>query len=199
CLDAFLVALCQTHEDKEDRQRRWYVSTLDLQLVSLEFCIACRSVPSLHVRVVHGAPPTLWAPRRQEPEELREKPRRTRVPVVRAARLTWRLRAHTSVRKISWPAHLEQLSFGSCFDNSIAGVAWPASLQHISFGYAFNQPIAEVLWPPSLQQMSFGQYFNQPLVEVEWPASLQQLSLGNAFNQPITGVAWPPSLQQLSF
>ncbi|CAM9797682.1 unnamed protein product, partial [Ectocarpus sp. 12 AP-2014] len=48
CLDAFIVALNQTCDGGK---MRWYASTLELQLVSLEFCGACRRVPTLHVRV----------------------------------------------------------------------------------------------------------------------------------------------------
>ncbi|CAM9787639.1 unnamed protein product, partial [Ectocarpus sp. 8 AP-2014] len=48
CLDAFGVALNQTCDGGD---KRWYASTLELQLVSLEFCGACRLVPTLHVCV----------------------------------------------------------------------------------------------------------------------------------------------------
>ncbi|CAN0446380.1 unnamed protein product, partial [Ectocarpus fasciculatus] len=41
----------------------WYVSTLELQLVSLELCQACRSAQLLDVRVDEDTPPTLWASR----------------------------------------------------------------------------------------------------------------------------------------
>eukprot|EP00903_Cladosiphon_okamuranus_P014849 g13750.t1 len=44
CLDAFLAALGQASEGGE---KIWYVSTLQLQLASMEFCRACRSVPTL--------------------------------------------------------------------------------------------------------------------------------------------------------
>ncbi|CAN0164398.1 unnamed protein product [Ectocarpus sp. 6 AP-2014] len=42
CLDAFIVALNQTCDGRENR---WYASTLELQLVSLKFCGACRRFP----------------------------------------------------------------------------------------------------------------------------------------------------------
>ncbi|CAN0511524.1 unnamed protein product, partial [Ectocarpus sp. 8 AP-2014] len=53
CLDAFVVALNQTCDGGD---KRWYASTLELQLVSLEFCGACRRVPTLHVRVDRQTP-----------------------------------------------------------------------------------------------------------------------------------------------
>ncbi|CAN0229897.1 unnamed protein product, partial [Ectocarpus fasciculatus] len=60
CLDAFTVALNQACDG---RQKRWYASTLELQLVSLEFCGACRSVKTLHVRVFPYTCPSLWSAR----------------------------------------------------------------------------------------------------------------------------------------
>ncbi|CAN0496982.1 unnamed protein product, partial [Ectocarpus sp. 8 AP-2014] len=53
CLDTFVVALNQTCDGGD---KRWYASTLELQLVSLEFCGACRRVPTLHVRVNRQTP-----------------------------------------------------------------------------------------------------------------------------------------------
>ena len=59
-LDAFILALSQACGGGE---KRWCASTLELHLVSLEFCKACRSVPMLHVRVEDEAPRSLWSPR----------------------------------------------------------------------------------------------------------------------------------------
>ncbi|CAM9669642.1 unnamed protein product, partial [Hapterophycus canaliculatus] len=53
CLDAFTIAL---HQACGGSLRRWYASTLQLQLASLGFCRACRSVPTLHVRVNRSTP-----------------------------------------------------------------------------------------------------------------------------------------------
>ncbi|CAB1105529.1 unnamed protein product [Ectocarpus sp. CCAP 1310/34] len=224
CVDAFIVALNRTCDGGE---QRWYASTLELQPVSLEFCVACRRVPTSHStstvgRLVSGV---------------------SRAPVVRAYSLTWALSmdvllqscamelqrgskyrrsgGHSSAANLasmlwlqrlkrlvleldtpvitaSWPASLQQLSFGYKFNKPIADVVWPASLQHLSFGLRFNQPIANIVWPASLQHLSFGYTFNQPIAEAVWPASLQVLSFGNRFNQPITTVVWPASLQQVS-
>ncbi|CAM9835048.1 unnamed protein product, partial [Ectocarpus fasciculatus] len=60
CLDAFMLALNQACDGEECR---WYVSTLELQLVSLEFCGACRSAQVFDVRVDEHTPPTLWTSR----------------------------------------------------------------------------------------------------------------------------------------
>ncbi|CAM9389107.1 unnamed protein product, partial [Ectocarpus sp. 6 AP-2014] len=53
CFDAFVVALSQACEGGE---KRWYVSTLELQLTSLGMCRACRNVSTLRVRVEDQTP-----------------------------------------------------------------------------------------------------------------------------------------------
>lgn len=58
CLDAFIVALSQACEGNG---KHWYTSTLQLQLTSLELCSACRSVPTLDVKVNGDSPRGLWA------------------------------------------------------------------------------------------------------------------------------------------
>ncbi|CAN0300989.1 unnamed protein product, partial [Ectocarpus sp. 8 AP-2014] len=75
---------------------------------------------------------------------------------------------------VVWPSSLQELQFGSRFNQSIAGTVWPASLRKISFGDGFNKPIAEVAWPASLQELSFGNWFNQPIAGTVWPASLRK-------------------------
>ncbi|CAN0491918.1 unnamed protein product, partial [Ectocarpus sp. 12 AP-2014] len=59
CLDAFIVALNQVGDEHD---KRWYASTLELQLVSLAFCGACRSVPTIQVRVEQKLPRSIWYP-----------------------------------------------------------------------------------------------------------------------------------------
>lgn len=89
CLDAFIVALGQARAGGE---KRWYASTLELQLVSLEFCKACRGIPILSVRVDDRTPCSLWffpRPRSGLNTGVSKKARTSsRVPVVRALRLT---------------------------------------------------------------------------------------------------------------
>ncbi|CAN0014854.1 unnamed protein product, partial [Ectocarpus sp. 6 AP-2014] len=89
CLDAFVVALNQACDGQE---KRWYVSTLELQLVSLEVCGACRSVQTLHVRVKRQTPPSLWFPSQSHTTTNKRSPEvciSSRVPVVQAFGLTW--------------------------------------------------------------------------------------------------------------
>lgn len=88
CLDAVVVALKQACDGGE---KRWYGSTRELQLASLTFCRACRSVPTMHVRVDGQAPPSVWyshqSPALPNPRSSRVHVS-SRVPVVRAPRLT---------------------------------------------------------------------------------------------------------------
>lgn len=52
CLGAFIVVLGQVCEGGESNL---YTSTVELQMASLELCRACRSIPTLHVRVMFRA------------------------------------------------------------------------------------------------------------------------------------------------
>ncbi len=225
CLEAFIVALSQASEGGE---KRWYASTLQLQLASLEMCSACRNVPTVHVRVDVETPPTFWSRGRSKTlSNTRSSKVRlsSRVPVVRAAGLTWGLPVEvlvnsvamelwtssefvklwgsvsaTSLNSVNWPKRLWHLVLAiSWLAVPVAAVRWPPHLRRLDFGGDFNQPIVGVVWPASLQQISFGRCFNQPIVGVVWPASLQQHLFKDYFNQALLGVVWPASLQQLSF
>ncbi|CAM9976499.1 unnamed protein product, partial [Ectocarpus fasciculatus] len=48
CLDAFTVALSH---GCDEGQRRWYTSTSELQLASLDFCLECRNVTTSRIRM----------------------------------------------------------------------------------------------------------------------------------------------------
>ena len=224
CLDAFNVALRQACEGGG---KRWYGSTLELQLVSLEYCSACRSLPILHMIVDDGTPRSLWSPRKSDSgsDAHSYKIRVTRrVPVVHALRLTWNLSVEVllqhaagelwasleflqlrgsvsaaSLRSVAWPRGLEMLVLDNHFEGAVGEVSWPVSLKRFEFGDEFNQPITGVAWPAPLRELSFGRTFDQPIAQVEWPASLEQLSFGHYFNQPVVGVVWPASLRRLLF
>ncbi|CAM9580887.1 unnamed protein product [Ectocarpus sp. 13 AM-2016] len=90
CLDAFIVALSQACEGGG---KQWYASTLELQLTSLDFCRACRSVPTLDVAVDKHTPRSLWAPHTTQTRPITRSSKvariSSRVPAVRAAGLTW--------------------------------------------------------------------------------------------------------------
>lgn len=93
CLDAFLVALNQAPDTDE-----WYTTTVQLQLASPEFCAACRSVPTLHLRVDKHTPTRLRsdgdASSSTEEGESAGNGVVARVPVIRARKVTWDLRRY---------------------------------------------------------------------------------------------------------
>lgn len=92
CVEILAIALDQLCHGGE---RCWNTSTLELQLVSLEICGACRRVPHLHVRRVdEGITHSLLARREaQAAPDMKgsDAGALSRVPVIRALRLTWEL------------------------------------------------------------------------------------------------------------
>lgn len=222
CLDAFTVALNQAWDGEP-----WYAPTKDLQLASLAFCAACRSVATLHLKVDDDTPGQLLAPPPLDHEEQR-------VPRLLARRVTWMLPTtemlsksiyavadarvwafgvffNDSLDEMVWPRRLSKLVLGDRFSNGrrwagefrksfnmpITGVEWPTCLQSIVFGGRFDQPVVGVKWPPSLKQVTFGVFFNQPIAEAAWPASIEEMRFGMWFNQPVKDVSWPPCLKKL--
>lgn len=214
CLDALVVALAECGDGKA-----WYTSTTQLQLASLDLCVACRAVPTLHLTVDGGMP-----------DRLRAGTATSRVPPFRPRGVTWNLplsalrgqedEVFSEVRvlilghglgrvskglnrwvdgRVSLPPALRELTFGQWYNRPVDKVAWPAHLEKLTFGEGFNQPIDRVSWPPSLRRLTFGLYFDQPIHGASWPGSLQELRFGHYFNQPIDRVDWPASLERLTF
>ncbi|CAM9755300.1 unnamed protein product [Ectocarpus sp. 12 AP-2014] len=219
CLSALIVALNETCDGTS-----WYTSTKELQLTSLEFCTACRNYPTVHLTVNTETPRRMLAAADIPPPH----PSRlgwTRVPRIRARRVTWNIQTEEELRTpIFALTDVDYLEFGRAFEGSLDAVVWlrrlktiefqwespfngpihlvkwPACLQRLVFGGEFNQQIEHVKFPASLQHLSFGSYFNQPIEGVLWPSSLKVLILGCfAFNKPVERVAWPTSLRQLTF
>eukprot|EP00419_Tripos_fusus_P011463 CAMPEP_0172660496 /NCGR_PEP_ID=MMETSP1074-20121228/4095_1 /TAXON_ID=2916 /ORGANISM="Ceratium fusus, Strain PA161109" /LENGTH=205 /DNA_ID=CAMNT_0013476115 /DNA_START=79 /DNA_END=693 /DNA_ORIENTATION=+ len=94
-----------------------------------------------------------------------------------------------NVHKLNWsrdqclphvtlPSGLQQLTFGSFFNQSLDHVTLPSGLQQLTFGMAFNQSLDQVTLPSGLQQLTFGRYFDQSLDHVTLPSGLQQLTFG---------------------
>ncbi|CAN0006917.1 unnamed protein product, partial [Ascophyllum nodosum] len=105
CLDAFSIALHQADSSG------WYSSTFQLQLASLQFCVVCRTVSTLHLIVENDKYTSLFddAP---ASDIKPKKPRRTRVPTLRPFKLTWKLPVSV-LRRFSSEAlaKLQQLTF----------------------------------------------------------------------------------------
>ncbi|CAM9291836.1 unnamed protein product [Ectocarpus sp. 8 AP-2014] len=218
CLDALVVALNETCDGKS-----WYTSTKELQLASLEFCIACRNHQTVRMNVDERIPRRLLAAADAPPPHPKRLCR-TRVPRLRARRVTWNMRTAAELRNPMFALNdADCLEFGNAFDDSLEGVVWPTrletlefyrhspfdnpvdlvelplSLQRLRFGRSFNRPIEQVSWPASLRSLEFGQTFNKPIEEVDWPPSLRHLKFGLKFYQPIQRATFPASLQQLIF
>lgn len=111
CLDVFTVALHQATEGE-----RWYTSTAQLQLASLEFCKACRSVPTLYMKVDEDAPERLWdhsaAHQHRVSRAWRRLRRVTGVPTFRPRGVTCKLDKEHLCRTKSAFANVECLVLG---------------------------------------------------------------------------------------
>ena len=110
CVDAFSIALNQAGRSG------WISSTLQLQLASLQFCVLCRSVSTLHLIVKEGMHTLLLEDAPASGVKVKE-PLRTRVPIIRPLILTWK-----------HPV--------SCF-TQFSSEAF-ANVQQLTFGYRFN-------------------------------------------------------------
>lgn len=205
----------------------WFMSIMQLQLASLQLCVVCRSVPALHLIVDENTPRYLWAGNTYGPEPYHLGGSAlcwTRVPAVRACKVTWKLPVWILEQPRSGLAAVTHLTFWhgleDCHNERLDAVVWPPRLETVELGFRFNQPIDWVRWPACLRDITFGGDFNQPITAslpaslrcvhfngnfdqsldwVRWPAFLDELTLGHAFNHPIAEVEWPASLRQLSF
>ncbi|CAM9176705.1 unnamed protein product [Ectocarpus sp. 8 AP-2014] len=181
--------------------KSWYTTTKELQLASLELCIACRNYQTVHLNVDAHIPRRLLAAADAPPPH----PKRlcgTRVPRLRARRVTWNMQTAAELRNpIFAMTDVDWLEFSGIFEGSLEAVEWPQRLKTIKFCETspFNQPIDLVKWPASLQDLDFGKRFNQPIEGVCWPSSLRVLYLGSRFNQPIAGAILPATLLLLAF
>lgn len=82
-----------TESGGRGRKTGWFESTLSLQRASLEFCRACRSVPSLLVQVDAGTPAQLFSSLSGAGAVLHGWSRRSsRVPTLQAHGVRWDLR-----------------------------------------------------------------------------------------------------------
>lgn len=202
----------------------WFPSTKELQLASLEFCAACRSVTTMTLTVDENTPRRLLtAPDAPPPNQKRL--RSTRVPRLRALQVLWNMSTSAELRRpiyalanvtmisfgvrftdslddVLWPHRLSSLSLSNksrCTPFFTVGISWPTTLQKVTLDGRFDELIGGVVWPTSMTELRFGTSFNQPIEEVKWPVSLQRLRFGFAFDQPIHDVNWPASLEEVTF
>ncbi|CAN0445300.1 unnamed protein product, partial [Ectocarpus fasciculatus] len=126
---------------------------LELQLVSLELCGACRSAQLLDVRVDERTPPTLWTSR--TPHATSAKRSKTicvsnRVPAVQA--FGW-----------EWDLSIERLPNRAAFDVQ-QGPERPQQSGHFC-----EAGVRSVVWPRSLKRLAISR--DMPIHAVSWPAS----------------------------
>eukprot|EP00752_Nemacystus_decipiens_P009057 g8086.t2 len=211
CMDAFRIVL----NDHNNDGKQWFVSTVNLSMISLEFCVACRSSRNYHLCVPWGTPQWMWAPAlSQRASRVLERSFRSsrsssgfnadaiprQIPALPVRGMTWGLSTTTTffLEDNKLFRGLESLVFGDHFNDDISEVVWPKGLKRLAFGRGFNQGIGRVVYPASLRELSFGTWFNRSLDGVRWPASLRKLSFGDLFNKPIEAIPFPGALQQLS-
>eukprot|EP00904_Undaria_pinnatifida_P005522 jgi/Undpi1/209/HiC_scaffold_1.g00206.m1 len=103
------------------------------------------------------------------------------------------------VEGVKWPSRLKRLLFGANFKQNIEVADWPDSLEELTFGVYFNQPVERVKWPTSLKRLEFGTGFNQPVEKCSFPDGLEDITFGTHFNQTIAAVKWPPGLLRVTF
>ncbi|CAM9488248.1 unnamed protein product, partial [Sphacelaria rigidula] len=195
CLDAITILLNEACSVQHP-----YLSTKNLELASLQFCLACRSVSTLHVNVGRNTPKRLWATSVEEASTAV-----SRVPLLRARGVTCMecAPAHFMCSENDILSRVEHVEFSPDFNRSLENVVWPRGVENITFPSVgeelpkFNQPIDRVVWPASLRELVIQGDFDQPIEQVVWPSSLQYMNLDSDFNHPIDGVVWPPSLQRL--
>ncbi|CAM9664753.1 unnamed protein product [Scytosiphon promiscuus] len=196
CLDAFSVALGQTCDGKS-----WYTSTKELQLASLPFCAACRSVTTLALVVNDKTPRTLMAVA-DAPLPSWRRLCASRVPRLRARRVWWNLQTATDLKKsIDAVADATEIFFARDFVDSLTGIVWPQRLSTVKFDVdsEFNLPIGDTAWPASLRQLTFGECFDQAIRGRGLPESLEELTFGSNFDQSVEETQWPPNLLRLTF
>ena len=162
CVDALIVALNEGRSGQ-----RWFDSTKNLQLASLQLCVICRDVALWGIQINADTSRRLWAATKAVDDPSgRQQAAVTRVPALRAKVITWEL-----------PTSPQNL-----FDNYelVKGLKW------FIFGGEFNNDgVQALVFPKRLERLVFGHYFDQPVEGISWPGSLQQLTFGWGFNQTI--------------
>ncbi|CAM9582244.1 unnamed protein product [Ectocarpus fasciculatus] len=170
--------------------KRWYTSTLELQLVSLAFCVACRDVPTLHVRVDRQTPATLWSPRKSHTtsnKRSREVCTSSRVPAVQAFGLTWALPLEVLQQRAAMEprsgSECQQRLTGPPSASRLRWEIWSQNLKRLEFDS--DMPLNTVSWPASIQQLSFRVCFNHQLWESRGRSAYRRYRSGMSSTSPL--------------
>ncbi|CAM9216682.1 unnamed protein product [Ectocarpus fasciculatus] len=156
CLDALVVALT----DAGDGQG-WYTPTTQLQLASLDFCAACRAVPTVHLTVDGDVPGRLNAGVDNGA---------SRVPAFRPRGVTWNLPMSALRGGDDVFADVRELVLG----HGLGGVS-----------KRINRWVDGFQLPPALQDLTFGQWYDRSprLSNADRPPRVARLS-NAAHNRP---------------
>lgn len=143
------------------------------------------------------------------PEYYNSSGTHSRIPCLRARRVTWELSTVQSDGELT--ADLERLMvFGEDMNDDVEEALFPPLLQELSFSRDFkratvpltsNEDLDRGKAPPSssLQELVFGSYFNEVFDEsFELPRSLTRLNMGSRFNRPLNQIKWPPAMRHLA-
>ena len=149
---------------------------MQLQLVSPEFCRACRSIPTLHVSVEEETPQSLWVLKeRQTQPRTRSSPKRSRlssgVPAIRALRLTWVLPMEVLLQSTSrdlWEWWIFLLgSVGSAkFDSPCMGDVVPSGWNICPLDMISTSPSLELCGRPLCSSYRSGGASTSPSPEL---------------------------------
>ncbi|CAM9772205.1 unnamed protein product [Ectocarpus fasciculatus] len=170
--------------------KRWYTSTLELQLVSLAFCVACRDVRSCTCVLTAKRPPSLWSPRKSHTtsnKRSREVCTSSRVPAVQAFGLTWALPLEVLQQRAAMEprsgSECQQRLTGPPSASRLRWEIWSQNLKRLEFGS--DMPLNTVSWPASLQQLSSGVCFNHQLWESRGRSAYRRYRSGMSSTSPL--------------
>lgn len=159
----------------------------------LELCAASQKLEMSHIAVNDATPRYLWLRRKQETP--REKPRYSRIPVVRASSIMWLSSANgisegrvVDNLRISLASRLNRLRSSRDRSKDVSAAWWPESLRKMEFGPRVNNPVDSIIWPALSEHLVFDRYFDQPYHGVGWSPSLKHLTFRDGFKQAIQGI-----------
>eukprot|EP00752_Nemacystus_decipiens_P008223 g7353.t1 len=203
-LDAIIVTLNQACEGE-----RWLASTKELQLASLQFCVACRDMPTLHLRVNRDIPDWLLTVPTDAAAVNLEAPVEVEAEVgagvaadggvvAMAAGKAAGARAGETVsrvprlraRAVTW-----ELPSAERLSSPIDALT---AVEVVKFAGGFNDSVRSVAWPDKVRVVEFGRRFNQPMEGVAFPDSIESIAFGAMFRKSVSHVTWPTSLKRLS-
>jgi hypothetical protein len=97
------------------------------------------------------------------------------------------------------PPHVQEISLGPFFNQSIPKNLIPRSTTYINMGSLYNKSIECKVLPSKLKILFMSSEFNQPLISGSLPADLEELYFGNYYDQAILENDLPQNLKKIVF